>query len=432
MTFDPGIASMRAAGIPVTRAPYESGAAGIRQSLDAMALKMREGKVDIDVLKYANKALKEAGLDGRDRNTTPTKQAKVLLEALRADTIYTPDPYGTELIPSAAATLCLRPGLCISGQDCDGLSVAYGSLTLSIGIPTQIVKQNFGADAQEHVLIAVHVDGDWKYADPSTKLPFGTALQAIDEVWVDPMDPIGTLPEAAPEIVTLGRPADGYCGRCARAVTHNVLGTDGIMHNHACPTLGAVGAGATPHWPIGAGAILGYPMIQDLIELLNTAAYNLQQLQAAVTACPNGFDNAIEWGFWKQEFTQLQADFDAVTKYVNQYVGDQPKWTWKFSVVFYPWDMVREIVDREIDLDRRWRQFGGANCAPPTYPSTPQPSVDPDLVVLQASDTALKSVKAVADKVVQPAVIGTTGIAIGIVATLAGFFMLDRFTSRRR
>jgi hypothetical protein len=238
-------------------------------------------------------------------------------------------------------------------------------------------------------------------------MPFGSAPRAQDEVWVDPMDPIGTLPEASPEIVTLGRPKG--------------LGVE------SKPQRG----NPMPHW-VGVGAVLGYPTIQDLIELTNTAAYNLQQLQAAVTACPGGFDNAIEWDLWKRDFAQLQTDFATTVAYVNAYVGDQPKALWGVSVVFYPWDQVRTIIDQEIDLDKRWRKFGGDNCKPPEYPDTPQPSIDPDLWALQAADTALKGVKAAADKATQPVVIGAGGIVVGIGLTVGAIFLLDRLIPRRR
>lgn len=35
----------------------------------------------------------------------------------------------------------------------------------------------------------------------------------------------------------------GYCGRCARAITHDVRGADGFVHNHTCPTLTGLGGG---------------------------------------------------------------------------------------------------------------------------------------------------------------------------------------------
>jgi hypothetical protein len=406
MTFDPGVESMRAAGIPVTRTAYGSGAAGIRQSLETMALKMREGKIDARVIGWTGKVLRDAGLNGRDGRTTVRAQVTALLDAFRAGVVYAPDPYGTELVSSAAATLCLSPGLCLNRADCDDGVVAVGSATLSLGIPTQIIKQNYGPEHQEHVLLAVYDGNDWAKVDPSTNLPYGQAPRAQDEVWVDPMDPIGTLPEAKAEIVTLGRPS-GLAKAPARR------------------------ASPTPHW-VGAGAVFGYPTVKDLIELTNTAAYNLQQLQAAVAACPGGFENAIEWTLWQRDFAQLQTDFAKVVAYVNAYIGDQPKALWAVSVVFYPWDQVRGIIDQEIDLDRRWRQFGGANCKPPEYPNEPQPSVDPDLWAMQAADTALKNVKAAADKATQPLAIGVSGVAIGIGLTIGGLLLLDRLLPRRR
>jgi hypothetical protein len=224
--FAPGIDSMRAAGIPVTRAPYADGAAGIRQSLEAMAAKMREGRLDGDVRGWALGCLKSKGLDGRGRQSVRA-QAAALLECFREATVYSADPYGAEFVPSAAATLCLRPGLCVNGDDCDGLSTALGAVMLSVGIPTMIVKQNFGGGQQEHVLIAIHDGNDWLYADPSTKMPLGSALSATNEEWHDPMLPIGNLSEAAPEIVTMGRPS---------AMAH---------WPQAAPT---------PHWPVGVGA----------------------------------------------------------------------------------------------------------------------------------------------------------------------------------
>jgi hypothetical protein len=171
-----------------------------------MAQKIREGRNDAAVVGWARGILKSKGLDGRDRPGVK-QQVGAILDELRASTIYAPDPYGTEMIASAGATLCLRPGLCLNGGDCDDLSVALGSATLSLGIPTMIVKQNFGKDAQEHVLIAVQDEkGEWLYADPSTKMPMGSALHANSEVWVDPMEPVGNMPEATAQLVTLGRP----------------------------------------------------------------------------------------------------------------------------------------------------------------------------------------------------------------------------------
>jgi len=224
---------MHAAGIPATSRPYSgSNAQQIRMSLEAMSAAMRQGAIDASVRGWALDCFKRWGLDGRDGRTTPFKQAAALLEDFRAATVYAPDPYGVELVPAAGATLCLRPNLCLNGDDCDGLTVAYGSLCLSVGIPVQIVKQSFGVDAQEHVLCAIFDGGEWRYADPSTNLPLGSALGAADEVWIDPMGPIGQLPEEGPRIVTLGRPSRGLVrrgiGQTAAASTWTLV-TDGSV-----------------------------------------------------------------------------------------------------------------------------------------------------------------------------------------------------------
>jgi hypothetical protein len=116
--FAPGVQSMVAAGIPVTVAPYASGSAGIHQSLDAMALKMREGRIDAAVIGHVGHVLVAAGLDGRSRATTDSKRVEALLDDLRKNTVYAPDAYGAEVIQSAAGTMCLRPGLCLNRGDC--------------------------------------------------------------------------------------------------------------------------------------------------------------------------------------------------------------------------------------------------------------------------------------------------------------------------
>jgi hypothetical protein len=227
MAFEPSLTRAAAEGVASTRAPYPEGPGGIRISLEVMAQKMREGRLDPAISGWANGVLKQAGLDGRDGSSV-VQQGTALLEALRGATIYKPDAYGAEVISTAAGTLCLRPNLCLNGGDCDDLSVALGSATLSLGIPTVIVKQTFGSDQQEHVLIAVEAEnGEWYYADPSTRLPFGKAPNAAEEVWINPMEPIGNIGAASPEIVTLGA-----VGRRIVTVRHK--------------------ATTTPHWGMGA------------------------------------------------------------------------------------------------------------------------------------------------------------------------------------
>jgi hypothetical protein len=385
---------------------YADGAPGIRQSLEAMSLAMRKGRLDPGVRGWALQCLKDAGIDGRS-GTTVKQQATVILDALRAATVYAPDPYGAEYIPSAAATLCLRPNLCVNGEDCDGLSVALGSLLLSIGIPVQIVKQNFGGDNQEHVLIAFYDGTTWVYADPSTKMPIGSALQA-QEVWIDPMGPVGPLPEVSPEIVTLGKPR-------------------------------------------GMGSILGYPTTSDAHQLLDVAIYNAGQLKLAWDNCNSctgassttcgwpdpGTTNisatgpgADAWKTWQADCGLMIADLNTLTTTWNSTAPVFGQ-TWDYNPEL--WDSVRAIIDRQIDLDKRFRT-SGTNCALPTYSNEPQPdsNLDPDIWVYKDADTAIKGVESVARNVVKPLAVGSIGVVVGVTLAIGGFFLLDRWIPRRR
>jgi hypothetical protein len=320
MAFDPGLHSAQAAGIPVTRGAYPDGAPGIRMSLEVMAQKIREGRLDPAIIGWAGQTCLAAGLDGRDRSTTPFKQGKALLDALRAQTAYVPDPYGAELIPSAAATLCLRKDLCLSSQDCDGLSVALGAAAMSIGIPVNIVKQAFGPDAQEHVLIAMYDGSEWQYADPSTNMPFGQAIQAESEVWIDPMEAIGPLPDAKPEIVTLGRAP---------------IMAPKVFKHQAAPQ----------HWPVGAGATrIIWPT--DVVARKNEINAKVTALTNDIAACTNApSDLSTNWQAfvtaWKQFYcnnssgTCTEADYDLFGlggQYDDCENWDQQVYQWQLTV----------------------------------------------------------------------------------------------------
>jgi hypothetical protein len=397
MTFDP---SLSGSGAPYTRAPYALGDAGIRQSLEAMCSKMREGRVDPRVIGWTGKVLGAAGLDGRSRSTTVAGQVGALLSAYRSETIYAPDPYGVELVQSAAATLCLAPGLCLRRGDCDDGVVALGSATLSLGIPTMIVKQTFGTDAQEHVLLGVHDGSDWRYADPSTNLPFGSAVSAETEVWIDPMEPLGALPASQPEIVTLG----------------------------AIRTLGRIPG-------VGVGTLFGYPTVDDLVKLLNVAAYDLEQIQTAVSACSaanGGFSDPTVWAAWQADLQQTNVDFNAATQASAEVINSTPHWLQGVNVITYQWGMVRAVIDSCIDLDRRWRV--GSSCAAPTYPNTPQPTVsgDVDQWTYNAANSAVKGIESAARNATQPMVIAVGGLAAGLALAVAAAVGLNLLIPVRR
>jgi hypothetical protein len=434
MTFDPGIASMRAAGIPVTQAPYANGGGGIRQSLEAMAQQMRNGKIDAGVKGWALQCLSDKGLDGRTRATTTTAQAKAILDCLRSATIYTSDPYGTESIQSAGATLCLRPNLCVTGGDCDDLSVALGSLYLSIGLPVQIVKQNFGADAQEHVLIAVYVDGGWEYADPSTNMPFGSAAPAVDEVWVDPMEPIGNLNEAKAEIVTLGRA--------------------GVIQHHRRPQ------STTPHWP-GLGAPTGNAT--DVIAYRKIWDDYVMGTARAAIACGAAWQALVDQKppTTPPNVSQFAVAPDAKTltlwAQLEQQKGEGIAASWNMYAGLQDWEIMVSAGDILQDFQSIVRRVGEfyqpsilKDCPSLTLPAPPGLELQKQVIgrieglgiiargtlqlFAKGAGGTLDVYETIGQKLANPTTIeiGGAGIIVGIIATVAGLYALNRLISARR
>ena len=201
--FSPGIERARAAGYTIAASPYPLGEEGIALSLETVARKIREGRLDPDVRGWAGDVLLAAG---RPKDVRAKMQA--LLDAFRAQTMYLPDPSKTEYVVGAATTVCLRQGLCVRARDCDDGVVMLGSAALAIGLPPGSVvalKQYFGPDVQQHVLLEVQDEhGDWFTVDPSTNLPVGQKVRAISEERIDPLELVGAQGTAGWEIVTVG------------------------------------------------------------------------------------------------------------------------------------------------------------------------------------------------------------------------------------
>jgi hypothetical protein len=401
-------------------------------SLETMAQKMREGKIDAGVKQWALDCLKSKGLDGRDQNTTPAKQAAAILDCLRAATVYTPDPYGTESVQSAGATLCLRPNLCIRGGDCDDLTVALGSMYLSIGLPTQIVKQNFGGTAQEHVLIAVYDGSDWRYADPSTKMPFGSAAPAVDEVWVDPMGPVGPLGEAQPEMVTLGK-------------------ISAVRHIHRGSTTPHWGLGQATHGVVTPGDVLAYRSLWD--DFVMGTARAAASCSAAWKAAADGtgpIPNASEFAAPPDQKTlQLWAN-------ANQNISDSITSSWNQHAGLQDWEIVASAGDILVDFQKVVTDVGNfyqpqvkRDCPTLALPDPPGLGLQQQVVgqveglgilahgVLQlftkGAGGALEAYQTLGQKLTNPSTIeiGGVGLILGIVGTIAGLYTLDRLLPRR-
>lgn len=192
--FQPSVDAARAAmggKITMEHRPHPTGSLGAKLSLDEVALRIHKGRLDPRVRAWAIRTLKEAG------NPKSVKgQAQALLNGLRKAAIYVQDPVSAEFMQAAHETLCLdEHGLCFRGGDCDDLSVAYGSATGSIGIPTYVVGQSFDTSGvPSHVIVAVedHRTGEqWRVDPSSSDYEVGKFFPATKEVWIDPFDKNG-------------------------------------------------------------------------------------------------------------------------------------------------------------------------------------------------------------------------------------------------
>lgn len=164
----------------VERQEQPHGEAGTRFSLEKVAAKICEGRIHPDVRAWTTKVLKEAG-----NPRGPKARAKALLEAVRKQSGWVPDPTDSEYIAGAHLTLGdgTKPPFFALG-DCDDLTVALGSAVLapvmylaaaqSVGAVAAVVGHAYDESQMiVHVLGAIW-DGKWWYVDPSLKdMPFG-------------------------------------------------------------------------------------------------------------------------------------------------------------------------------------------------------------------------------------------------------------------
>jgi hypothetical protein len=195
----------RANGYHISVEPYADGAAGIEQSVEAMVEGIRGARKDPLLREWVYDVFKEAKIDGRDHPSV-LAQTSAILEAFRKQTIYAPDTAGTEHVQKPHVTLCLRDK-CIPMEDCESLTCALVAALLVVNLRAFIVHQKYGAGQQEHVLAGVLDESGRKlYADPSTREPVSSRSHASEENWIDPLQPVGSLGAAPPEIITLGAP----------------------------------------------------------------------------------------------------------------------------------------------------------------------------------------------------------------------------------
>lgn len=197
--FSPGVASASAGGVKINVQPYKD----TNQSLLEVCKKIVEGRNDPAVRGWAGDVLLAAG----DPKTNVAK-AQALLDAFRAQTTYQPDPTNSEMLVSAAGTLCLRPGLCVRARDCDDGCIAVGAACASVAIPIAVVHAVFGAGKQEHVLLAVEDErGNLYEVDPSSSFDVGVTTPGT-KTMMDPFDPKLGFASASGDFVGVGAPAE--------------------------------------------------------------------------------------------------------------------------------------------------------------------------------------------------------------------------------
>jgi transglutaminase-like putative cysteine protease len=250
-SFAPSIDDARRQGTRVLRTPYPAGVAGVKLSLEQIAQRIREGALSTAVQGAAFDALLKAGFNGRGASAGSARErASVLLDFVRATTLYAPDPPGVEYVKSAEALLCIRPDLCVRGGDCDDQLVLLGSMIMGIGIPVQVLKQTFGPMDQEHVLLeAMDDNGVWFPLDPSGDMPAGRKVQATEEYRLDPSNPsmIGLHGAPDAEFIGVGR----MPGHLTRYLGDIPAATPAVAWTPAEIALGILAVG------VGVGLIAG-------------------------------------------------------------------------------------------------------------------------------------------------------------------------------
>lgn len=160
-----------------TESPHPPGEQGTRRSLEEVARFIADGQKDPEVRAWAMEQLFK-----RDNPQGCRGRAKALLDAVREELIWVPDPVGVEYM--------VRAGLLVGkekkfwGGDCDDLTIALGSALSSIGCKTLVTGAGYEKEKRiTHVLLAVWdpQSRKWLYADPSTKHPLGVADEPTRE-----------------------------------------------------------------------------------------------------------------------------------------------------------------------------------------------------------------------------------------------------------
>jgi len=173
----------------VVRREQLLGNRGSYGSLEEVAQKATEGRLDPLIVAWARRCIQEA------RPSSQAEHAACLLDAQRKAVVYVPDPVHAEHIQAARITLAYS-----QGGDCDDVTTLYLAACMAIGLRCQLASHGYSHDdTLEHVLARVYCDGQWYYADPSVPgLPFGRL--AKEKTWERLLD-LPVVPGKKPRVL---------------------------------------------------------------------------------------------------------------------------------------------------------------------------------------------------------------------------------------
>lgn len=339
----------------------------IPHSIEKVSAGIQTDRNDRELQVWAIHALRSAGCDGRANDCSIRRKVQVLLDALRAQTIYVPDPVGSEHIQATHVTLCLRDK-CIPAEDCDGLIRALVSALLSIGINAYIVVQEFGPGIQPHVLAGVIDEhGDELYADPAnTTAPVYTGSRAVREEWINPVSP--EMGWKGPEMVTLGSVPDRRIHRQGGLWVEERYGKKWVYRGNA--------------WhEVGLGTVVTWHTAHELSDLLDALTYQEKQLTNAAAK------GAPEWvniepkimAAWYEAYQATEDQWQPIVSDAQQTVEDAKTriggWDWNVTVSATfgdAFDAVTKAFAPFKDLDLQLRASKFPKQYLPDYSATPK------------------------------------------------------------
>lgn len=426
-------------GVAVTRVGYPSGIAGVHLSLTEMSKRIYEGMRAPSMQQFAEMVVRNWAQVPVQQHLTNKQAAEIFLDFVRAQVRYRADPPNTELTKSASITLCV-PGaaICIPVGDCDDGTVALGTLAAAYGIPVRIIKQTYGGEDQEHVLVAIQDDdGTWYPADWSAPgKPLGWKAPASHEDVIDPSDPasIGLVGAPDAEFVGVGKVA--FLRAPQRRNT--LLG------------LVSVGLGA----PIGVGAgfitpgdVLSYRALwDDYVMGTARAAANCAAAWRAAAAGQTPVTPPALSNF------AVQPDQRTLTLWANteQQYSDDIVAAWNAHASKQDWEIVAMAAEILQDFQSLVRRVGdfyqpiiAHDCPALPLPAPPSLELQKRVIgqieglgilshgVLQLFGIgvggALQTYQDIAHAAAQPALAGAAGVALGAVGALVGLWVLSRY-----